>query len=403
MKRKRTQEKLIRVSKYIRVYRKLICLDGKWIERKKGKIFVGEYLKDTGIARRKAHKRSFFSVKEAEHFALYGNRFQPLKQDSFFSFNQAWESWETKSKTKVEEQTWARYLSYRKHFDFFAKMDMQAITVSTIDQWFAHIRSKQYLATQRSTRVDYRHEVSVLKQILRHYRERENHNYVWPFLKEHSEMIDLGRRKQSREKDLRPEEVHKFLKCLKVNSIEANQETVYWILSIQYALCLRVQEAAALSFEDFDFERNEITVNRRVVWARSKGFKTRIESGTKANPGKTIPLSTLAKKIFMEWTLRSGIRNGYLFFLNGEPLSYRQIEYRCTRALQMVGLPFRATHLLRHAALTEYYAQSRDLKATQVMAGHGNIKSTERYVKARKEDMAIHIERLDDAQSLIQI
>lgn len=93
-----------------------------------------------------------------------------------------------------------------------------------------------------------------------------------------------------------------------------------------------------------------------------------------------------------------------MFLVDGEPMSYRQIEYRCTQALGQAGMPFTATHVLRHAGLTEYYTQSDgDLKATQLMAGHGSVKSTDRYVKARKEQVAKHIDRLDQAQALIKI
>lgn len=41
------------------------------------------------------------------------------------------------------------------------------------------------------------------------------------------------------------------------------------------------------------------------------------------------------------------------------------------------------THLLRHASLTEVYHQSKDIKTTAYLAGHGSIATTQRYAKAR--------------------
>lgn len=280
------QEKLQRLKKYTRVYRKLVNVDGKWIET--ASPYVGQFLKDVGLSRRKPIKRSFSSIKEAAHFALYGVEViaVPTVGSEVMTFKAAFELWKVKAMSKVEEQTWARYISYEKHFSFFKAMPMETITPEVIDQWFALIRSRAYLSTQRSVRVDYRHEVNVLKQVFRHYQERINRNFPWPFLKEHSQMMDLGRRRKRPEKDLKPDEFQSFLECLKTICCAAECEIVYWILLLQYALCLRVQEAAALSFEDFDLQRGQVTVGRRVVWARSKGFVTKIKDGTKANPAK---------------------------------------------------------------------------------------------------------------------
>jgi site-specific recombinase XerD len=66
-------------------------------------------------------------------------------------------------------------------------------------------------------------------------------------------------------------------------------------------------------------------------------------------------------------------------------LKYRQIEHKYTKALKAAQLPFSATHILRHASLTEFYDTCKDLKVTAKVAGHGDVKSTARYAKARDE------------------
>ena len=104
-------------------------------------------------------------------------------------------------------------------------------------------------------------------------------------------------------KDLTVEEFKKFMSSLREVCTEFDCEVIYYLATMQYAIYSRVQEAAALHYEDFDFKRNKITVNKKVQWLRAKGFEDRIVDGTKTNGGKEIPMPDLAGKVFREWTL----------------------------------------------------------------------------------------------------
>jgi len=48
-------------------------------------------------------------------------------------------------------------------------------------------------------------------------------------------------------------------------------------------------------------------------------------------------------------------------------------------------LQIKKYYILRHASLTEFYDSCKDLLVTAKVAGHGSIKSTARYAKARDE------------------
>ena len=76
--------------------------------------------------------------------------------------------------------------------------------------------------------------------------------------------------------------------------------------------------------------------------------------------------------------MKSGVRTGMQFTTDDEMLTYRQIEYRNTQALRRAGLPFRATHLLRHASLTKFHDTSKDLLLTAKMAGVRKILDQQR-------------------------
>ena len=143
-----------------------------------------------------------------------------------------------------------------------------------------------------------------------------------------------------------------------------------------------------------------MTIKRKVQWLRARGHVDQIVDGSKANGGKQLPrIPELAGKVLREWMLKSGTRAGLLFQLNGELITYRQIEYRYTQALRRAGLPFTATHILRHAALTEHYDACKDVMATKEMAGHSDLRSTMKYVKVRKDTVAKTQTLMDDRLS----
>ncbi len=240
------------------------------------------------------------------------------------------------------------------------------------------------------TRCDYSHEYSVLKTVLGFYATRFDRKYHLPFLPDHPKNLKV-REKSPQTKDLTIEEFTRFKAVLKAICTEAGCEAIYFIAMMQYATYSRVQEAAALHAEDFDFNRRKLRVVHKVQWMRAKGKSSKIVDGSKTNGGKEIEMPEMAACLFREWALKSGVRSGPLFLNGGVPYEYRQIEYRYTQALKRAD-PFSATHILRHAALTEHYATCGDLKITAKVAGHDDIKSTDKYAKVRDERVA-HVQR----------
>jgi len=73
----------------------------------------------------------------------------------------------------------------------------------------------------------------------------------------------------------------------------------------------------------------------------------------------------MALQVLQEWKLRSGVRSGLLFKIDGQIITYRQIQYKYDHALKRAKLPFRATHILRHASLAEAYSTTSNILAVQ--------------------------------------
>ncbi len=129
---------------------------------------------------------------------------------------------------------------------------------------------------------------------------------------------------------------------------------------------------------------------------RKAGCEDRVVDGAKANSGKVIDMPQYAAALFREWTVKAGIRSGLLFCLEGKIIPYRVIEYRYSKILRKLKSPFRATHILRHASLTEHYSTCGDIRSTAKVAGHGDLDSTQRYAKVRDEWITEIQHRMDE-------
>lgn len=397
-----TKRKFEVITRWPGIYRILVWNSEKesWEEPKRGKKFkVGRSINsDTGTARLFRYFRSFEEAKAFRSASAPGPAPELVEERASttgMTFTELVKEWKENWLPNRELTTQIRYLSYLQHFDFLKDRVVEEIKATDIDKWIAHVKKPEYLARFHSTRCSYSHEFTVLRGILGYYASRHNRNYALPFLKEH--VADLKvRDKPEITKDLTVEQMQKFLQALHANVQNTKYEVIYYLALMQYLIYGRIQEAAALHYESFDFAGNKIRVDKKVQWIRKKGMANRIVDGAKANSGKTLDMSAHAARLFKEWTLKSGVRSGSLFLLEGEIIPYRVIEYRYSKALKIAGLPFKATHILRHAALTEYYEGCKDLLATAKVAGHDDLDSTKRYTENRSETLARNQKQMDE-------
>jgi len=383
-------EKLERIARHPGIYRVLI-LDketGKYNEPRRGAKFVASLDLGTVNGKRQRTKRYFDSFAEAKTFrqssAVKDAVKEALKPKSKMLFKELAERWLADMLPHLETTTQDRYRSYLKHFRPLDSVEVENIDPSTIDAWIRWVKRPEYLETLNANRLGFDHEFTVLRGILNYYTSRFNRNYRPPFLRDHNKMLRV-REGETIRKDLTVEEFKKFIAAFWEVVGNTKWEVVYYIALMQYAIYGRIQDAAALHYEDFDFDRGKILVRRKVQWARVKGRETKIVNGSKANRGKEIPINDFVARVFREWVMRSGVRSGLLFHDNGEIVTYRQIAHRYDQALAKAGLPFRGTHLIRHASLSEHYDTCKDILATAKVAGHSDLRATERYAKARDE------------------
>ena len=400
-KRNKVNRKYKRVKGHSGIYQIFVKAGHRnsWHEPDRGGRFASDRFVSVD-SKRKRIRRTFATFEEAKLFR-YGHKGVDLQikmPSRSKRFGELRDLWLSQWLPNRAISTQIRYKSYLSHFKFFDSLPIEEITPTCIDSWIMELKSPDYLARFHSTRQNYFHEFSVLKQIFGFYCSRFNRNFRQPFLREHRSML-VVREREEVVKDLSVVEVQKFLLALRDSLHGTRFEAIYYVALIQYLTYSRIQDVAALHFEDFNFERGEVTINKKVIWPRTRSIAPFITAGSKANGGKTIPVSKLAKDAYLEWAMLSGRRTGMMFSIDGGIISYRQIEYRYSKALKKAGLPFSATHILRHASLSEYYGACRDLKQTARVAGHGSIKSTDRYAKVREEHLRQTQVELDNKMS----
>jgi integrase len=283
--------------------------------------------------------------------------------------------------------TQIKYRSFIRHFGPLHHLIVERIQPTDIDKLIVIWRSREYLSSQRVMRCNYDHEFTLLKGVFNFYVDRYNRNYKLPFIKSHSKAI-VVKEKTYTKKDLTLDQYELFLDKLRIITQKKKADIVFFLAQVQYGIYGRIQEAAALHFEDFNFNKRIVRIDKKVVWLRRKGMTDYIERGSKTNSGREIVMTTQLEQVWREWALKSGKRTGPMFQTENGVIPFRMIQHYYDKAFKLAGLNVRGTHVMRHASLSEAYEASHDILAVQALAGHRDLKTTSRYAKTR--DKALH-------------
>jgi integrase len=348
------------------------------------------------VAGRKKVKSAYCAnLPEAKKVKLNGG---PLKQKATSVsapkeplFHEHLEAWKASYLPHLAGPTQVKCMNRMRHLGFFAHMLVKDIDDDAVLAWLSFLKKPENLATMSKTRMNFREEWKLLGMVLKPYRKK-NPSYVMPCLEAQKTKLRV-REGQGGTKDLSLEELKAFLKVMR-DSCKGEREVFYYLALFQYGIYGRIQDAAALHFEDF--RGDTVRVARKSIFIKGNfvGFK----EGAKEGQGKTIPMNPYLRRLLNEWKLKfkHAERTGPMFLHNGAPLDYRQIKTRYDYALRKAGISHKGTHLIRHASLTEVYHQTKDLKTTAELAGHKNIVITQRYAKAREEETRAAQERMSE-------
>jgi site-specific recombinase XerD len=146
------------------------------------------------------------------------------------------------------------------------------------------------------------------------------------------------------------------------------------VVACLYASGLRIGEACRLQVQDIDSARNVIHVRH------GKGGRDRL-----------VPLGPALLTSLRQYYRAAQPGKPFLFPANTAAgyVNPDAVRQSVRAAAKRAGLSKRVhPHLLRHSFATHQLEQGADLRALQVMLGHGSIRSTVRYTRVSAEHIA---------------
>lgn len=360
----------------------------RYVKRTKGSRYYA-YKKIKGIQKSK----TFDSFEQAREWRQSPNIFEQTEEPELLIFEQLLTKFFEHMESEIRFTTLDTYKSKAQHFKFFHSLPVTQINSLAIDAWLKHIKRPSYLELQHKSRLTYRHELSLLKQVLTYYREYLNADYELPFMKRHSKdaIVDKMRLDKKRASDkykfIPREDYERFLSVLSENASRKPETQVLSVLAeFQVRTGTRIGEASALYWKDIDLETGEAMVSKTVQWGRRKDRPTTIGELTKTGEPRLLPLPSQVVALLRQWKHVSGRSVGLVFSLDGfSPLPYRKIQYFYDRGFRDAGLHWTGSHVLRHSYATDFLVHTQDKLALQKLLGHRTDVQTQRYAKVTEQ------------------
>lgn len=271
--------------------------------------------------------------------------------------------------SKLATSTRLVRLDRLKIFKELESTKVESITPDLLSRFFT--RKAKEAVEAKSKRMNFHQEIADLNAIFNYYKENFNYRFFNPVTKGLKASSVIKKNAKAKEK-MSAEEFLTFF-----NALDPYYQDV---CLVQSRLAARISEVAGLQVGSIDFKKGKIVVKDVVVWGRKKEFvelKTNPKSGEIRECFITPDLETVLKR-----HLKNRFQgSGYVFHVNGKPLSYRSIQHAYDHALKKVGLygRFSGTHIIRHftAGITRLVCGNVD--AVQAVTGHKSVRLAEHY------------------------
>jgi integrase len=283
------------------------------------------------------------------------------------------------------------------HFQMLMNYRINAITPKIIDAWLAERKCNLDLFPQSKKRTSFSGELGVLKIIFRYYAEYHDEDPVFrvPIKRRHLQDAKLSVYRPAKKKDLTEEEFYRFrseLEKLKHGPMLSSLSTV------QYFEALRISEAAGLFWEDIRFNwsdpvESRIQVVRYVAYSQEKGVRPTISAGFKNSKSvggvKELPMfyqtfQALKNLHFI------GAKGPIFRTKDGGVFEYHVIRDAYNTAFRKAGLPYSATHVMRHGWTREILDDTNgDFAVAGQLLGNTDRESINTYAKRNKSALTV--------------
>lgn len=158
---------------------------------------------------------------------------------------------------------------------------------------------------------------------------------------------------------------------------------------------LRLGEAMGLKWEDIDFERRTLKVQRSLEYVKNRDWVEGdnkyilVEGTTKSKSSeRTIPLNQTALNALYELKELNG-EFPYIFSHDsGKPMNPRNLNRAHDCILERAGISHIGIHALRHTFASQLFANKVDIKVISKLLGHSDVSVTYNiYIHLMQEDL----------------
>ena len=140
---------------------------------------------------------------------------------------------------------------------------------------------------------------------------------------------------------------------------------------------LRIGEMLALSWDDVDWRRRAIRVNKTLVRLGNRRTMF-VQQGAKSyTSNRVIPLSKTAYALLED--LHRNVRDPNGFIIQdefGRPLTYETMRYQIRQACLEAGVPYLGQHVFRHTFVTNCFYRGCNVKILSKLLGHADVAIT---------------------------
>lgn len=158
---------------------------------------------------------------------------------------------------------------------------------------------------------------------------------------------------------------------------------------------LRLGECLALTWNDIDFVKKTITVNKSVTYeinrnkekSEDKRCKIQVLTPTKTEKSvRIIPLNSAASDLLSEMKVRNSLNkhsSNIIFYspLDGSYLDSRSVQTTFQAICKDIGVEYKGIHALRHTFGSILVQHGTDIKVVSELLGHTDVKFTyNRYI-----------------------
>ncbi len=281
--------------------------------------------------------------------------------------------------------------------NFLGDYPVEEITPELVDEMIKRWKLDHGLRVEKKLdnkqRQSFKRQLDVLKLVLHFYRKRHDARYIVPIYREHYRAARLVVKADHGVRSLKAGDLRRFLAALKAQKNPA----YFQIALIQFCLSLRVCEALGIFWEDVDFQRGEITIQRSIVWDRDT-WAPSIKERPKNGKARVLAIPEVLMDHLAEMQRSPGRRSGLVFHSGGVPLIRKSVGNAYNRALRLCEIAYvSGTHVIRKTSGTQANAMTGDFHAVSENLGHSNVEETQTYVESLSESKRTVARALNDA------